>query len=102
MLTRDALVQLRKGQLQHFYIRRPGNGCLEPDDAYHDHIRDLARKVRQLDGGAVFIPCWETDRYHFCLSNGQEIEPQRRLEFFMIFDTPFLTIAVSESLVQAN
>lgn len=102
MLTHDALVQLRKGQLQDFYIRRPGNGCLEPDDIYHDRIRDLARKVQQLDSGALFIPCWESNRFHFCLSNGQEMEPQRRLEFFQVFGTLFLKITVSESLVQTD
>lgn len=99
MLTHDAFVQLRKGEFQHFYILRSSNGQAEPDHVYHSRIRELATQVQSIDNNALFIPCWDTDRYHFRLSS-EVMEPQQRADFLQIFLGSSLQIAVSESLVQ--
>lgn len=97
MLTRDALVQLREGRLQNFYVLCPNDGNREGDEAYHGRIRELAKRVQAVERAAVFIPCWESDWYHFVLPNGEPMARENRAALFQAFQTPCLRIGVSPS-----
>lgn len=97
MLTKDASVQLREGRLRHFYVLRPNDESWEPDDVYHGRIRELAKQVQAVEKATLFIPCWESDWYHFALPNGELMTRENRAALWNTFQTPFLRIGVSPS-----